>query len=68
MELKTLLSILLFINSSGLPLAFMILYRKSLASVGFLLIYASISKNSYWLFSLTEDVAHEMCQNNDSGK
>lgn len=68
MELKTLLSILLFINSSGLPLAFMILYRKSLASAGFLLIYASISKNSYWLFSLTEDVAHEMCQNNDSGK
>lgn len=41
---------------------------ESLASVGFLLIYTSISKNSYWLFSLTEDVAHEMCQNNDSGK
>lgn len=68
MHLKTLLSILLFINSFGLPLAFMILYRKSLASVRFLLIYTSLSKNSYWLFSLTEDVAHEMCQNNDSGK
>lgn len=46
----------------------MSLYGKSLASVGFLLIYTSLSKNSYWLFSLTEDVAHEMCQNNDSGK
>lgn len=68
LELKTLLSILLFINSFGLPLTFMILYGKSLASVGFLLIYTSLSKNSYCLFSLTEDVAHEMCQNNDSGK
>ena len=68
MELKSLLSILLLITSFGLPLAFMILYRKSLALVGFLLIYMSISESSYWLFSLTEDVAHEMCQNNDSGK
>jgi len=39
-----------------------------LPSVGFLLIYTSMSKNSYWLFSLTEDVAHEICQHNDSGK
>lgn len=68
MELDTLFCILLFINSFTLPLAFMILCRKSSAVVGFLLIYTSISKNSYWLFSLTEDVAHEMCQNNDSGK
>lgn len=68
MELKTLLSVFLFINSFSLPLATMILYRKSLASGGFLLIYTSVSKSSYWLFSLTEDVAHEMCQHNDSGK
>lgn len=46
----------------------MILCRKLLSSIGFPLIYTNISKNSYWLFSLTEDVAHEMCQNNDSGK
>lgn len=32
------------------------------------MIYTSISKNSYWPFPLTEDVAHEICQNNDSGK